>query len=175
MDNMVFMGLNWADIAILGIIFLSTIISLARGFFREAFSLATWIVAFWLGFKFSDSVSDLLIKYISVPSVRLISAFALIFIITIIIGGLVNFLLSQLIIKSGLSGSDRALGVVFGLARGILLIAVMLLFMSLTSLKNESWWQHSIIIPQFDGLVNWLQTFLPTKLTQVAGLTNLIN
>ena len=73
MDNMVFMGLNWADIAILGIIFLSTIISLARGFFREAFSLTTWIVAFWLGFKFSDSVSDLLIKYISVPSVRLIS------------------------------------------------------------------------------------------------------
>jgi uncharacterized membrane protein required for colicin V production len=51
----------------------------------------------------------------------------------------------------------------------------MLLFMSLTSLKNELWWQHSIIIPQFDGLVNWLQTFLPTKLTQVAGLTNLIN
>ena len=169
-----FMGLNWADYAILAIVFLSTIISLSRGFFREAFSLATWILAFWVAFKFSGAVSLYLIAYIKPATLSIIAAFAIIFIATIIIGGLLNFLLSQIIVSTGLSGSDRALGVVFGLARGVLLIGVVLLFMTMTSFPQESWWKNSVIIPQFKGFVTWLAGFLPQKITQVSSLTNML-
>jgi len=137
MINGTFLGLNWADYSIIGIIFLSTIISLARGFFREAFSLVTWILAFWIGFRYSAEVSGYLINYIKTPTLSLIAAFAIVFIVTIVIGGLANFLLSQIIVSSGLSGSDRALGVIFGFARGILFVGVILLFMTLTSFHKN--------------------------------------
>jgi membrane protein required for colicin V production len=162
--------LNWTDFTIIGIVAVSTLISLVRGFVREAISLLTWVVAFWIAFKFTSIVATFFGNYIKTPSFRLILAFALIFIIVLILGGLVNFLISELINHTGLSGTDRVLGMVFGITRGVLLISVLILLGEMTAFHNDPWWQNSTLIPHFHSIVNWLHGLLPEKLTNFSAV-----
>lgn len=160
--------MTWADYAIVGIIVASILISLLRGFVREALSLATWIAAFWVALKFNNQLSDLLSSYITTPSLRIVVGFSLLFVLGLIIGSLVGFLLSRLIVSTGLSGTDRSLGLVFGLARGILLVGIILLLLSFTNFTQDDWYQHSLMIPQFQSLIVWLKGFLPDTMKQIS-------
>ena len=112
--------MSWLDLVILGIIALSALISLVRGFVKEFVSLVTWIVAGVIALRYFSPMAQLLEPFIAAPMVRNVVGFALLFIATLIIGAIVNFILSQLVSKTGLSGTDKALGVVFwGSARRI--------------------------------------------------------
>lgn len=136
-----------ADYSIIAIIVLSTLISLARGFIREAISLVTWVVAVWIAIRFMHIVSDALTNYIQSPQVRLSVAFACLLITVLILGALLNHLFSQLIENIGLNGIDRLLGAIFGVARGIVLIEVLVLGGLLLNFTQANWWQHSQLIP----------------------------
>ncbi|NOY66568.1 MAG: CvpA family protein [Gammaproteobacteria bacterium] len=153
--------MNWVDVAILIIISLSAVISLFRGFVREALSLATWILAFWVSIGFADKLDPLLKGLIDSPTVRLTVAFATLFIITLIVGALVNYLIGQLVQKTGLSGTDRALGILFGIGRGVVLVAVLVLLGGLPQLSRETWWQESMLITHFQNMAVWMRDFLP--------------
>lgn len=154
-------NLSWIDYAIAGIILLSAVISLVRGFVREAISLITWVGAFFLALSFKNTVALLLTPYISHETLRLLVAFIIILISILIIGAMINFFFSQLVRKTGLSGTDRVLGIGFGITRGALMISILLLLMGLTTFPQTPWWQTSIIIPYFEPLIHWLQTFFP--------------
>lgn len=153
--------MNWLDITILVIIALSAGISLLRGFVKEAISLATWILAFWISISFSDRLEGVLSSWISSPTARLSVAFASLFILTLIAGALVNYLVAQLVKKTGLSGTDRMLGVIFGIARGIVLVAVLTLLAGLPQLSREIWWKESTLIVHFQNMAVWMKGFLP--------------
>jgi membrane protein required for colicin V production len=168
MTNIVIQNFNWADYSIIGIIFLSAIISLVRGFIREALSLATWTVAAWIAIRFYSPLADQLVNVIKTPSFRIGAAFAIIFIIVLILGGMVSAVFSRLVNHTGLSGTDRLVGLIFGVARGILLIAVLLLMGTMTGLIKAPWWQASQLIPHFQNIVLWLQGFIPEQLHQLA-------
>jgi membrane protein required for colicin V production len=148
------------DCVILGIIIFSGLISIFRGFVREILSITTWIISFW-AWHFSQSLAALLTPYLHNPMLRYPLAFIGLFIITMILGGLFNYLLGQLVDKTGLSGTDRTLGLLFGLLRGVLIIGIMLLVMRLTPAPKEFWWKESRLIPIFMPLEAWLQNFLP--------------
>jgi len=158
---------NWTDYVIVAILCLSTLISLMRGFVREAMSLITWIVAFWLAFKFHNYVADFLTSYIKAPSLRMIVAFAVIFIIILIVGSIINYLMREVITSTGLGSTDRVLGVCFGVMRGILLLGVMILLGNIGTFSHSSWWQQSVLIPHFQGLSNWLHGFVPAKFIEM--------
>lgn len=160
--------LNWADYFIIAVVLISTLVSIIRGFVREVLSLVVWIIAFVVAFKFSAKLATVFAAYIKTPSLRVALAFALLFIITLILGGLLSFLLSHLIVKTGLSGTDRVLGMVFGFARGLLVVAVVLLLLTLGAEKHAPWWGKSLLIPHFKWLVTWLHGFLPAKLTHIS-------
>ena len=164
------MALNWADYAIIITILLSIVISLVRGFVREAMSLASWILALWVGITFSPALASLLEAFIKPPPLRMVVAFFILFAITLILGAIINFVICQFVKKTGLSGTDRMLGMVFGLGRGVILVALLLLVGGLSSLDNDSWWTTSVLIPKFSGMVTWIQGFLPDTLT-VRGTT----
>ena len=152
--------MTWVDFFIIGIIGLSAVISLIRGFIREAFSLAAWILAFWISWMFFRDLAAHL-DMIEVQSLRLGAAFGILFLIALILGALVNFLIGQLVQKTGLSGTDRVIGVLFGVARGAVLVAIMVLLAGLTPFPNDAWWQESHLIGYFQELAIWLRDLLP--------------
>ncbi len=153
--------MNWADYFILGLIGLSLLISLWRGFIKEAISLATWIVAVLVTMTFYAPFADMLTPWIELPSARTAAGMAGLFLIVLILGALVGFLAGQLVKKTGLGGTDRLLGTVFGAARGIVLVAILVLLAGLTALPRDPWWQTSQLIPQFERVALWLTDFLP--------------
>lgn len=159
--------LNITDYIIVAVIFMSILISFMRGLIKECVSLGIWIIGFWTAIKFHLVIANMLASYIQSMSLRIVVSFAMIFITILIFGAICSFLLSFVISKSGLGGFDRALGMIFGSARGVLLISVFLLLVSTTSLINDNWWQQSIFIPHFSFIIDWLRDFLPDKITSI--------
>jgi len=153
----------WIDYVILGIVVLSALVSVLRGFMQEALSLASWILAVWIALTFSDELADLLRGYITTPTIRLAAAFILLFLITLILGAVVNYLIGQLIRKTGLTGTDRILGIIFGVARGVVIVAILVLLAGLTPLPREHWWQESLLMGNFQKVAAWARDYLPPE------------
>lgn len=150
----------WIDYAILAVIGLSAFISLVRGFVKEAVSLIVWISAFFVASSFYLNLSTLLTN-ISDQLLRNAASIAILFITTLILGALVNYIIGQLVSKTGLSGTDRVLGVVFGALRGVLIIAAVLFFMdAFTPASSSTWWQKSQLVPEFTLIVEWFFEYL---------------
>ncbi|EGG99487.1 Colicin V production protein [gamma proteobacterium IMCC2047] len=147
--------MNWADWGIIAIIVLSGLISLKRGFIKEALSLLIWVLAFVIARMFSANMATLLVDYIDVPTIRYVAAFAILFAATLMVGALVNYLISTLVRITGLSGTDRVLGIIFGLGRGALLVVVAVALVKHTPLTDAMWWAQSALIPEFLMLEEW--------------------
>lgn len=151
-------GIDWIIIAVLVI---SGLISLLRGFVKEAISLVVWLAAFGIAIAFSSRLSLLLASSIETESLRMILAFIILFVGTLIVGGLLNQVLASLLKVTGLSGTDRLLGMVFGFFRGtIVVLACLIIFPPLIAVDEQLWWRESTLIPKFLMLEGWaLQTF----------------
>ncbi len=168
MNTAINQALNWADYFIIAIILFSTLISIMRGFISEAISLLTWVTSVFMALKFTGVVSKAFENIIHTANARIIVSFLLIFIIVLIIGSLINHFLGILVANTGLSGTNRLLGMVFGFARGILLIAILILFAKMTSFIKTPWWKNSQLIPYFLDIVNWLQQIIPAHLNNMS-------
>lgn len=143
------------DYIIIAIIVFSILVSLMRGFVREVLSLASWIIAFFVASHFYPYLAAYLTQ-IESPYLRNGSAIALLFIATLIMGAIVNYVFGQLVDKTGLTGTDRVLGACFGLLRGILIVAALLFFVdTFTSFAQTDWWKESKLIPHFGFVVEW--------------------
>lgn len=146
---------NYIDWIIIGIIAFSAIVSLLRGFIREVISLVTWVVAFFVAANFYPYLAEYLTQ-INTPDLRNAASMAILFIVTLIVGGIVNYILGQLVDKTGLSGTDRVLGACFGLLRGVLIVAAILFFVdTFTNAKNTELWKTSELIPHFGFIIDW--------------------
>lgn len=154
----------WVDYAISFLILVSAVIGLFRGFIKEAFALFTWIVAIGIGLHYSRDFAVLLQTVISYPSARIASAFILLFFMTLIVGSLISFILNHLVEKTGLTGTDRLLGMLFGIVRGAVLISVIVMLAGITPLPEDSWWKQSLLIPPFQSLAVWLKEHIPSEL-----------
>ena len=154
------MHFNWIDYSIVAVIGVSVLISLMRGFMREALSLLTWGIASWAGLRFSSNVSYLFNNHIANPNVKLGVAFVCIFVFVLIIGMVVARLFSALVNKTGLSSTDRLLGIVFGAARGVLVICILLICARFTALSHDNDWKKSVLVQQFAPAEQLLQGFM---------------
>lgn len=148
--------MEWIDWVILVVIGISASISLLRGFVREALSLAGWILAFFVAKGFYVEFSSLLTSYIETPSLRYGASWGALFIITLTVTGLINYIIGQLVEKAGLSGMDRVMGMAFGALRGVLVIAVAVISLkAFTPVEQDKWWQQSQLIPHVEIIGNW--------------------
>jgi len=153
----------WVDYVILAILAVSAAISVLRGFLREAISLLGWILAFWLALTFADDVSGLFKNSISQPSMRHAVAFFIVIIGTLVITAIVMYLVRMIVDKTEITGTDRALGIVFGIGRGIVIVAILVLFAGLTALPKDPWWRASIFLPHFQVLAVEIRSILPPE------------
>ncbi|MFT0211095.1 CvpA family protein [Pseudomonas sp. F1_0610] len=154
------MALIWVDWVIIAIIVISAVISLVRGFVKEALSLITWVIAGLIAWLFGSALAPHLEPYIDTPSMRVIVACTILFVIALLLGGLVNFLISQLIKVTGLSGTDRVLGMVFGAARGAMLVVIAVGLLSLAPVRQDQWWHDSALIPHFLVMADWSKNLM---------------
>ncbi|HAT8178773.1 TPA: CvpA family protein [Legionella pneumophila] len=161
------MQLQWVDIAIVAIIALSVLTGLFRGFVKELVALCVWILAIWLGFNYSQSLDPWLSSYIQEQSVRTAIGFIIILFATLFVGGVVNAILSFILKRAGLSGTDRTLGMGFGFLRGVFIVALIMVAVKMTSLPYEEYSQKSKLYARFDPVVALLYSHLPEFIKQV--------
>lgn len=157
----------WFDFVIIGVILFSTLISLMHGFLKEAISLASWIIAFWVAISFSSTLEPMLPQLpeavADISSLRMAFAFFLLFIGTLIIGAIVNMLVGLLVSGGGLTTTDRLLGMIFGLLRGNAIMVVAVLLVLLVGLDGH-WRSQSTLSPLFESQARWLAEQLPGEI-----------
>ncbi len=159
-------SLNYVDYGIVAIMLFSVVVSVMRGFVRESLSIVSWIVAIWLALKFSKHLAGFLTGYIAQPQLRLAAAFLLLFLIALIIGTLISYIVSTIMMKTGLSGTDRVLGMVFGFARGALLIGLMVMVVHMTDIGKQKAWSDASLVKHFVPIADWLHGFIPEQAKQ---------
>ena len=152
------------DIVVIFVIFLSALFSLIRGFVKEAISLATWIIAIWLAATFAPKLAAALPNSLESEAVRQAVGFGVLFVLTLMVGALVNMLITQVVKKTGLSGADRIFGVAFGTLRGGLIIIVFVVIGGMTPLPDADWWQSSVLLQWFESAAIVIQEYIPDDL-----------
>jgi membrane protein required for colicin V production len=147
--------LDWVIVVVL---LVSTLLSLWRGFVREALSLAGWVAAFLVANLFGDQMASLLAGAIQNISGRYVAAYALLFVGTLVATTFVTHLAGQLVRVTGLTLLDRLLGTGFGFARGIILILVVVYILrQLVPPTELLWLEESVLMSHVDMLGRWAQ------------------
>ena len=164
------MQLYWVDLAIIGIIALSVITGLIRGFVKELIAICIWVLAIWVAYNYYESFDPWLQKYIQEKTARTVTAFVLLLLGTLIAGAIVNALISLILTRSGLSGTDRLLGMCFGFVRGVFIIALIMVAIKMTSLPYEQYARDSQLYSKFDPLVDWLYELMPQFINRVKAI-----
>lgn len=149
---------NEADWIILVVLGLSILLSLWRGFVREAASLAGWIAAFVIANMFTGEMASLLAPWIENITGRYVAAGAILFAGTLVLAGMLGKLGNQVVHATGLTLLDRLLGTAFGFARGIIIVLVVVyLLRHLAPPQNLLWLDQAQLMPHVDMLGQWAQ------------------
>lgn len=153
--------LSAIDWIMLLLLLVSTLISIKRGFVKEGFSLATWVAAVIVSRLFARQLSTLLVDYIELSSLRLGTAYVLLIVGTLMVGAMINHLIGEFVLKVGLSGMDKFIGMFFGFARGCVILIVLIAGLYyLAPVAEDNWWSQSVFIPHIVDAVEWLGPLL---------------
>jgi membrane protein required for colicin V production len=142
--------MNWTDYIIIGVLALSVFVGLWRGLISEVMALAIWIAAFWVAWTFGPMVAERFRQVIELPSARIIVGYGLCFVAVLILGALLRFVIGKLIESTGLSGTDRLLGMLIGF----------------TAFTRDPWWQRSVLLPRFQHVAAWLSQQVPPSVRE---------
>lgn len=134
--------LTWIDIVAVVVIAASALLSLMRGLVKEVASLAVWVVAFVGASRLSRYAAELLPDWLSPPIMQTIG-FLIVLVLILLVGKLVTLALKELINAAGVGLIDRTLGMLFGIARGGLIVVVLGILAAMTSLPKDSAWQKA--------------------------------
>lgn len=163
--------MNGADWVIVAILAVSVLVGLWRGLIREVLSLAVWLAAITAAIMFGSQVALMYGDWISLPSARIAIGYLTVFLIVLLAGSLLAWLVGRLVHGTGLGGTDRVLGLGFGLLRGGLIIAALVLVLGYTPMPEDPWWRESQLIPRFEPAAVWLREQLPDTLASLKGLS----
>jgi membrane protein required for colicin V production len=155
--------LTGADIVILLIVLVSTLIGVLRGFIREAVSLVFWVLAVWASWTFGPIVEPHLGGLLADPKVAPWVGRLAIFVLVLLIGWGVGFLLSYFTRSLGLGPMDRLIGLFFGAARGVVLVGLVVIAGELLHMSHEEWWSRSRLIPYGETVGDWLRAMVGEK------------
>jgi membrane protein required for colicin V production len=157
--------MTWFDYGVLITLALSLAMSLFHGLVREMVSLGGWVGGFVLATVFGGHVARLLPQSVG-PLTGALIGFLLVFVGMLVISWFVGLALTSVVRAAGLSAADRALGGVFGLVRGLVIVLVIVLFAGVTPLPREPFWRDAVFSGPFETAALALSPFLPEGLAQ---------
>ena len=158
--------MTWADYTILAVILASALLGLLRGFLRETASLLLWILGFWLAARYAVAVGDAF-RFVKSVEYRLIVGYAVILVAILVASTVAGMLLQKLVESSGAGAGDRSLGTLFGAARGVVVVTVLILVGSQALSPLPRWWRESKLIPYAAPLLNVTRRLVPVQDLQV--------
>ena len=156
----------WIDLLIVAILVISTVVSSIRGFAKDAISLAAWILAFIVAMSLADKFALILPQSMEDPRLRIGLAFVVLFLATLVMGMVANFMFAGFINLTKTHSLNRGLGVIFGLVRGVVIVCLMVVLGSFIGLNEVTWWQGSALLPIAETIIGYLVPILPDNLTQ---------
>lgn len=160
--------MNSLDFVVLGILLVSALIGALRGLVKEAMSLLVWIGATWLAARFGSYGGRLLAGILDDPGLRLWAGRVLVFVAVLFAGSLLTWLVGYLVRRMPVTGTDRALGLCFGLGRGVLLVALLVMALRLGGFDGEPWWRKSKLLPYAAAITQVLEDAARRRLAGVA-------
>lgn len=145
------------DYVLIVLVAVSIFIGFVRGFVREAVSLAAWAVAVWVALRYSWVLDPWLGRFDEAPSLQLWLARGILFVAVLMAGAIVNYVLGLLVRSTGLSGTDRMLGMLFGFGRGVLVVGILVIAGQYAGMSEDPWWQHSRLLPYGEQLAEGMR------------------
>jgi len=166
------MNFNTLDLFIIGVVAISGLFGLYRGFTTSVLSLMTWVVALWLPFKFTPAFSRMLPATVESPAARSVIAAACLFFGAFVMLSVMSWMLRKLMGATGLSFADRLLGVGLGVVRGMVIVAILAMLATYSaSLPKEKWWGESQLLPLVLRGSNIIREQMPESLSKLFVLS----
>ncbi len=153
--------MNHADLAILLLFALSMLIGLVRGFVVEVMAIVVWILAVALAYWFGPVLAAQFAPSLELNSARILLGYGLVFVATLITGAILVYFLKKLVAGTGLTGTDRLFGMMFGAARGLVLVVLLILTLGLTPFPADPWWRASRTIAALQPIAERARAWLP--------------
>ena len=137
-----------------------------RGFVREVLSLLSWVAAFWLARLFAGVVAGWMPSSWTHQGLRYAIGFIAVMLVSVLVLSLLSMLVVRLVKAAGLTASDRMLGAVFGVLRGLLIVVVLVLVGGMTSEPQEPYWRKALFSKPLQVLALWAKPLLPEDIAR---------
>lgn len=160
------MKMTIIDFAVLAVVGISVLLGALRGLVREVLALVAWVAAFLVANLLTPEIAKLLPQAMGKEEIRLLVSFVVVFIVVLIGLSLLAILASKLVKIVGLGPADRVVGGVFGLARGVLVVMILVLLAGLTSLPRQAVWRDGVLSGALEAFAGYIQTWLPADLSK---------
>jgi membrane protein required for colicin V production len=156
------MPITLLDGIVVGFTLVSAVLAMVRGFSREVLSVASWAAAAAAAFFFHPLLVPYVAPYIDNAQLALAAAAAIVFFIALIVVTVITMKIADFIIDSRIGALDRTLGFVYGAARGILVLAVALMFFNwLVGQNRPPWVAQAKSLPLLESIGAQIQALLP--------------
>jgi len=154
------------DYIVLAVIGVSGLLGLIRGLIKEVLSLTAYLLAFMAAIWWGPRTSGWIQVWIENGLLRTALAYGAVFFVVLLLIGLLNMLLATLIEQTGLTPADHGLGGLFGLARGVLLVLILVILAGHTELPKEPWWEQAKLADPAIRAVQSIKAMLPPSLAE---------
>ncbi|MCL2657424.1 MAG: CvpA family protein [Betaproteobacteria bacterium] len=154
------------DYVVLAILFVSLLLGAWRGLVSEVLALFAWVSAFLAARHFTAFVVPFFSRFVAEPLLQQGGAFVAVFVLTLLLFGLLRLLLRELLHAIGLGLADRTLGAVFGLARGLLIIFLLVAAGGITDMPKQPWWQGASFAPPLETAVLASRPWMPERIAK---------
>ena len=154
------------DLIVILVIAVSVGFSIWRGLVREVLALLSWVAAFWLARLFAAVVAGWLPASWSHQGLRIAIGFVAVMLVSVLVFSLVSMMIVRLVKVAGLTTTDRMLGAVFGLLRGLLIVVIMVLLGGMTSEPREPYWRHALLSGPLERMASWVKPWLPEDIAR---------
>ncbi|MDR2614173.1 MAG: CvpA family protein [Candidatus Accumulibacter sp.] len=151
------------DYVVLIIFLASMMLGAWRGVLGEIIAVAAWVLAFLAAKWWGDEFARQLLTGIGDPVLRLVVAWVLIMVFVLLLMSMVRLAVRGLLKTLGLAPSDRALGLLFGAARGGLIVLVLVALGGMLSLSGETWWRGAYLSAPLETAVLACKPWLPPE------------